>query len=355
MGHIWGKYFPMKRTLLSWSCALALVSLGAPAQAQVTPPPTPAQPAAPVAAPPEETYLLGRTYKVETQQGTTFTGSLVSMSLTTLEFNAAELGNIKLERTQIRLAELQRPTEAGVKPGYYDIGNGNRLFFAPTGRGLRKGEATLQDVSVYLLGINYGITDNFSMGGYVSLLPGVDLSDQLLVLTPKFSFPVSEKVHVGAGLMYMRVPTIDSNSKSVGAGIGYGAITYGGADNNMTFGLGYGFVQGDIGSTPIIQVGGQTRVSRKISVISENYIVADSRAGFGGLYGIKINWRRTSLGLGAAYAYTFGYEETTTYTSYNPNGAPFTQTQTQHMGGNGGTTYILPVYYDFTFRFGKVK
>lgn len=348
-----GKYFPMKRTLLPWPFALALILLGAPAQAQVAPPTPPA--ARPV--PFEETYLLGRTYKVETQQNTSFTGLLVSMSLTTLEFNAAELGSIRLDRTQIRRADLQRVTEAGVKPNYYDIGNGNRLFFAPTGRGLRKGEATLQDVSVYLLGLNYGITNNFSLGGYVSLVPGVALSDQLLVLTPKFSFPVSEKVHVGAGLLYVRVPTFDGNSisNSVGAGIGYGVVTYGSADDNVTVGLGYGFVQGDIGATPIIQVGGQKRVSRKISLISENYIAANSRGGLGGLYGIKINWRRTSLGLGAAYAYIFGYDNTKTYTYYDNNGMSITTTQTQYVNGGGGLTYILPVYYDFTFRFGKVK
>lgn len=351
-----GKYFPMKRTLLPWPFALALILLGAPAQAQVALPTPPAQPAAPAILP-EETYLLGRTYEVDTQQGTSFTGRLVSLSLTTLEFNAAELGSIRLDRTQIRRADLQRVTKVDVKPGYYDIGNGNRLFFAPTGRGLRKGEATLQDVSVYLLGLNYGITDNFSLGGYVSLVPGVALSDQLLVLTPKFSFPVSEKVHVGAGLLYVRLPTFDRNSSSnsVGAGIGYGAITYGSADDNVTFGLGYGFVQGDIGSTPIIQVGGQKRVSRKISLISENYIVANSRGGLGGLYGIKINWRRTSLGLGAAYAYIFGYDKTNTYTYYDNNGVPTTTTQTQYVDGGGGSTYIVPVYCDFTFRFGKVK
>ena len=351
-----GKHFPMKRTLLPWPFALALILLGAPAQAQVAPPTPPAQPAAPAILS-EETYLLGRTYEVETQQGTTFTGRLVSMSLTTLEFNAAELGSIRLDRTQIRRADLQRVTETGVKPGYYDIGNGNRLFFAPTGRGLRKGEATLQDVSVYLLGVNYGITDNFSLGGYVSLVPGVALSDQLLVLTPKFSFPISEKVHVGAGLLYVRAPTFNRNSSSnsVGAGIGYGAMTYGSADDNVTFGLGYGFVQGDIGSTPIIQVGGQKRVSRKISLISENYIVANSRGWLGGLYGIKINWRRTSLGLGAAYAYIFGYDKTNTYTYYDNNGVPTTTTQTQYVDGGGGSTYIVPVYCDFTFRFGKVK
>ena len=304
------------------------------APATATVPVTAAAATTAVAADP---FLLGRTYRVETMQGTIFTGMLVSMSLTSLEFDAKELGHLTLERGQIRRADLQGALPPTTKAGYYDIGNGNRLFFAPTGRGLRKGEGTLQDVDVYFLGLNYGITDNFSVGGYLSVVPGLDISDQLLVFTPKLSFPVSEKVSFGAGLLYLRVP---NNNSSVGAGIGYGALTYGSADNNLTVGLGYGFVQGSIGNTPILQVGGQTRVSRRISLISENYIIADSQAGMAGLYGLKFNWRRTSLGVAGGYLYLFNREpDPYSYNSLNQQ--------------NFYTSYIVPVYVDFTFRFGK--
>ncbi|WP_051718892.1 hypothetical protein [Hymenobacter sp. IS2118] len=241
----------------------------------------------------------------------------------------------------------------GSKPGYFDIGNGNRLFFAPTGRGLRKGENVLQAVNLYLIGGNFGITDNISLGGYVSLIPGIGLDNQFLVLTPKVSFPVSEKVHVGGGALYVRIPDFDGSlDRSYGAGIVYGAATYGSADDNVTLGLGYGFFEGDVGSTPIVQIGAQKRVSRRISLISENYIIADAQAGMGGLYGIKINWRRTSLGLGAAYVATFPHDETETYSYYN--GTQYvTTTQTTRRGGDFVSTYIIPVYYDFSFRFGK--
>ena len=341
----------MKRTLPPFFFALAL--LAAPALAQVAP--TAPAAAAPVAAPalPNETYLLGRTYQVETQQGTAFTGRLVGMSLTALDFDVPELGAIKLERSQIRRADLQGPAAAGLKPGYFDIGNGNRLFFAPTGRGLRRGENTLQAISLYFVGGNFGITDNISLGGYLSVIPGIGLGNQFVMLTPKVSFPVSEKLHVGAGALYLRIPDFDGAlDRSYGAGILYGAATYGSADNNVTAGLGYGFFEGEIGSTPILQLGGQTRVSRRVSLISENYIILDSKAGMGGLYGIKINWPRTSLGLGAAYGYAFPHEKIETYTYYNGS-QNVTVTQTTQQGGQGFSTYIIPAYIDFTFRFGK--
>ena len=307
-------------------------------------PATTAPAAAPVGATAAtDEFLLGRSYRVETVQGTSFTGTLFSMSLTSLEFDAQELGRITLERGQIRRAELQGPVAVGVsgaKPGYFDIGNGSRLFFAPTGRGLRRGENTLQTVSLYLLGVNFGITDNFSLGGYVSVVPGTSPADQFLLLTPKVNFPIREKLNVGAGLLYVRVPDFDSNGNSRSAGIGYGALTFGGADSNFTLGLGYGFTGGNNRSAPVMLLGGQTRVSRRISLVSENYIIADSEAGMAGLYGIKVNWRRTSLGLGALYV--IKYNSRDYYSGGLNNGGP-----------SGFTTYIVPVYYDFTFRFGK--
>ncbi len=362
----------MKHFLLPLFALLALA--GRAVQAQTMPPVLNAPPTAPPlpapASPPPaatlpantaadapNTYLLGRMYRVETQQGTTFTGTLVSINLKALEFDANELGHITLERSQIRQADLQSPrpaTVAGVtagtsKAGYYDIGNGNRLFFAPTARGLRQGEAVLQDVDVYLVGINYGITNNLSLGGYVSVFPGTGLDNQFIAFTPKLSYPIGNKLHAGFGLLYVRVPSFDSNSSGVGAGIGYGAITYGSADNNITAGLGYGFVEGEIGSTPIIQIGAQTRVSRLMSLVSENYIVADHAAGMAGLYGVKFNWRRTSLGLGALYYYEFEHTEPGGYYTssgqYVPTG--------QSTGGQFYSTRIVPVYADFSFRFGK--
>ena len=345
----------MKKTLLYCLPFLALAGVSVQVQAQNTPPVLGTPPAAPAAVPAStapvatDDYLLGRTYRVETTQGATFTGVLVSMSLSRLEFDTNELGRVNLERTQLRQADLQGPLQARTKPGYYDIGNGNRLFFAPTARGLRKGENSLQVISLYLVGGNFGITDNFSLGGYVSVIPGIGISNQFLLLTPKVSVPVSNKLHVGGGALYLRIPTFDGAlDQSYGAGILYGATTYGSADDNVTAGLGYGFFQGEIGSTPILLVGGQKRVSRRIALISENYIIADSRAGMGGFYGIKINWPRTSLGLGAAYVYTFPYDETDTYY----NGSQFV-TSTYRAGGNVFSSYVIPVYIDFTFRFGK--
>ncbi|RIY12909.1 hypothetical protein D0T11_04060 [Hymenobacter rubripertinctus] len=287
-----------------------------------------AAPAAPVAGVEAAADSVGRRFRVTLRTGTAFDGEMTARRPRQLEFLTKDLGVVLVERANIlRLQELN--SELAKRPAnWYDIGNGSRLFFAPTAWGLREGEGYLQDISLYFLGANYGITDNFSMGGMVSMLPGLPLRNQFLALTPKFSAQIAEKWHVGVGALYLRVPDFDLTDTSYGVGLLYGTATYGSADNNLTAGLGYGFAGGNIGSTPVLQLGGQKRISRRVSLITENYIIANSSAGMGGLYGAKINWKRTSLGLAAAYV--IPYE-----------------------GDYAVSSYVVPVFIDFTFRFGK--
>ena len=333
---------------------LALATVPALAQQQTLPSGPPQLPPSTQVAPPTGPELqLGHTYRVETAQGTTFTGQLISISLTDAEFDSPEIGRISLPREQIRRAADQNPAAPGVRSrsSYFDIGNGSRLFFAPTGRGLRKGEGSLQSVNLFLAGVNYGITDNISMGGYITLLPGLGINNQLMALTPKVSFQVNEKWHAGLGALYLRIPDFGSNSdRAYGAGIVYGAGTYGSADDNVTVGAGYGFFEDEIGSTPIIQIGGQKRVSRRISLISENYIIADKQAGMAGLYGLKINWTRLNLGIASMYAYAYPHDET--YYIYNPN-TGLNEPYTERVSGEFFSLYIIPVYLDLSYRFGK--
>ena len=56
-------------------------------------------------------------------------------------------------------------------------------------------------------------------------------------------------------------------------GIGYGVGTFGDGDASATIGLGYGFAGGDIQSKPVAMVGGEARVSRRIALVTENYLL----------------------------------------------------------------------------------
>ncbi|MCR5888440.1 hypothetical protein LRS06_11810 [Hymenobacter sp. J193] len=284
---------------------------------------------------PALTDSVGRVYRVVLRSGTTFAGTLRAVRPQELEFTTDKPGAVLIARSQIvsmQLVPAVEAIDAQRHPGWGYVGNGTRVFFAPTARGLRAGEGYAQTIDVLLLGANYGITDNFSFGVLFSALPGIGLGNQLFAITPKISVPIQQDLHVGAGVLYMRVPNFDySNSTSYGAGIAYGLSTYGSADNNLTLGLGYGFSGGGndqgFGKSPVVVLSGATRVSKRLSLMSENYLITSGSGGLGGLYGVRLNWPRTTLGIGSFYI------------------APF--------DSEGAFGYLYPVYLDLSLRFGK--
>ncbi|WP_324674504.1 hypothetical protein [Hymenobacter sp. GOD-10R] len=252
---------------------------------------------------------IGSTYSVELLSGNSFIGVLLARRDNELDFSTKDLGRVTIQKSNIQ--RLQLLSGAQISRGWEPLGNGTRIFFAPTARTLRKGEGYVQDIDIFFLGANYGITDNISVGALIPLLPGVGLN--AFALTPKVGFPVSEKLHVGGGVLY-------ANIFGSSGGLGYGLGTYGTADNNLTLGLGYGFASGDLSSSPIVVVGGATRISRRISLLDETYIFD---GGFAGLFGLRVAATRLSGSLGFLYG-----------------------------TGVGG---IYPVYAEVAYRFGKAR
>ena len=254
--------------------------------------------------------LPGRSYNVELRSGTVFIGVLQTASSETLEFSTKDLGVVRVQRADLKRLELLTVSQAS--KGYADVGNGTRLFFAPTARNLRRGEGYLQDIEIYLLGVNYGITDNISVGALVPIIPG--LGATVFAFTPKVSAALTDKFSMGAGVLYAR-------AFGYGGGIGYGVATYGTADDNVTMGLGYGFADGfEETSSPVVLLGGAKRVSRNISLLNETYIVS---GGFAGLLGARLHGGRYGGSLGFIYG--------------------------SEIGG------IYPAYLELTYRFGKHK
>jgi len=264
--------------------------------------------------------VIGQVYSVETIGGTQFSGVLRDATDQTLTFETKELGLITVQRVNLRQLMSQTPEQA--RRGFDYVGNGTRMFIAPTARNLYQGEGYVQALNIFLLGINYGLTDNISVGLLMPVVPFLGVP--ALAITPKVSVPVSDKLHVGAGVLYGFATGIAGGSGS--AGVGYGLATYGSADTNVTLGLGYGFGSDGIGSTPVGVIGANLRLSRLFSLVNETYI-ADfgSNGGFGGLAGFRYASPRFSGSLGALY-----------YTVRNDSG-------------------IYPAYLDVAYRFGKIK
>ena len=292
---------------------------GAPQPNQPLPTPRTAElPTAEVIGHPGE--IIGQNYSVETVGGTLFNGTLRDATELALTFETRELGLVTIQRVSMRQLTAQTPDQ--VRRGFDYVGNGTRMFIAPTARNLHQGEGEIQVIDIFLTGINYGVTDNISVGVLVPIIPVVGVP--FVAVTPKVSVPLSNKLRVGAGVLYGFATGIDGSSGS--GGVGYGLATYGSADTNLTFGLGYGLGSNGVGGSPVGVIGANVRVSRLFSLVNETYLANfDANGGFGGLAGVRYASPRFSGSLGVLY-----------YTSRNAGG-------------------VYPAYLDVAYRFGKVK
>lgn len=325
----------MLPVLRSLSIGFGLACFTLPALAQQPAPATspPVLEAAPLTAPPSVPgEIIGQTYTVEVKSGTAVVGTLTAATAEELSFQTKDLGVLVLKRANIRQLTLLTPEQA--RRGFDYQGNGNRLFFAPTARNLRRGEGTVQTIDIFLLGVNYGITDNISMGALFTWIPEAG-SDNFFALTPKVSIPVREQVRLGAGALVV----LRSGSNFT---LAYANGTYGSADNNLTAGVGYAFVQGQYVNTPVFIVGGATRVSRRLSLLNETYILNvkdsyDNATFIGGIAGVRISGQRLSGSLGLMYGFS-------SYTNVRSGGGG------DSFSGGGA----LP-FAEATYRFGRVK
>jgi len=189
---------------------------------------------------------------------------ILAVNADTVSFQS-QAGTIQLSAGAIRA--IKEISTDDLREGEYWFPNPNytRLFFAPTGQMLKKGEGYFSDYELFFPGFAYGLTDNVSIGGGVSLFPA-DVEEQVYYLTPKVGISVSDKVHLAAGMLF-------AGTQGGTGGIYYGVGTFGDGNASVTLGGGYGFAGGKIESKPVGMLGGEWRVARRIGLVTENYLL----------------------------------------------------------------------------------
>jgi hypothetical protein len=167
--------------------------------------------------------------------------------------------------------------------------NRTRLFFAPTARMLEAGEGYYSNTYLFLQNFVAGASDRLTLGGGFSVLPSDDfLSNNVYYLTPKFGVYNTPGTNAAVGALIGFVPTGEGHS----FGILYGVATQGDADGSVTAGLGYGYTDGRMSNSPIFMLGGATRVSRRMALVTENYGYPGNGAVFS--YGVRFMGEKLS-------------------------------------------------------------
>jgi len=144
----------------------------------------------------------------------------------------------------------------------------SRYFFAPSAFNLKKGELYYNAVYFVLHDIQYGVSDNFSMG------IGTSIAGMPLYLTPKLSFHLNEKNALGIG----DLPMFGTWGTNFMGNLAYGVYTRGDVNGNFTIGAGHLWTNKNeitnSTSSLVMNVSALGRISRYIFFLTENYIMS---------------------------------------------------------------------------------
>jgi len=200
----------------------------------------------------------------------------------------------------IPLADVKGISQAKgtVEEGEYwpEDPNRTRLFFGPTARTIPKGQGYFAVYEIVMPFLGFGITDNFILAGGTPLFFGGGGSRPFW-LAPKLRVLNSEKTQGALGVLAVAVD--DENF-----GLLYGVVTHGTSKSSFSVGVGYGYANGDLADTPAVMVGAETRTSRGLKLVTENYLFP----GGTGLisFGPRFFGRKLSADIGLAVPLGFG-------------------------------------------------
>jgi len=226
---------------------------------------------------------------------------LISEDENQIVIRTTSLGDVTILRTNIKHLTIVK--EGQIRNGKFWFPNphSTRYLFAPNAFGLPKGEGYYQNVWIFFNNVNYGITNNFSMGAGIVPMFLFGVSETPIWLLPKVSIPVSgEKFHLAAGAMIGGVVGVGSTF----GGLLYGMGTYGDRNRNMSVGLGYALADGEISSSPVLTVAGMYRATDTIYYLTENYLFINS--GGYGIASIGIRWAPENFAVDFSLMRPFG-------------------------------------------------
>jgi len=206
-------------------------------------------------------------YEVRLADGSTIIGRVIAADSVRVTLETISAVRVELPRAQIISL---RPSRGKVQKGelWTEDPNTSRLFFGPTARTVRRGQGYFGVYQLLFPYLAYGVTDDFTVAGGTPVFPGI--IGEAFYVAPKARIFATEKTQIGLGVLAFFV-TRDVDEGPFG--IGYAVGTFGGNDNAVTAGAGLGFLGGDIASKPAFLLGGETRISSRLKLITENYLV----------------------------------------------------------------------------------
>jgi hypothetical protein len=230
---------------------------------------------------------------VRLKDGSTVVGRLARQTPDSVELTTSA-GRLTLSRSAI--VSLRSVSNTSLHDGAYWAPNPHdtRLFFGPTGRTLDRGEGYFSDFELLFLNASWGVTDRFMLGGGLSVFPSTDFSNNVFYLTPKVALVRGESFNLSAGALLGFAGHANGS-----AGLLFLTGSNGSRDNAVTYGVGWAYFNEKVNGDATLMLGGTLRVSRRVSLMTEDYFFTGSNGGYMlPMYGFRFLAEKISADLG---------------------------------------------------------
>ena len=239
-------------------------------------------------------------YAVTLSNATTLIGRVTLVSADSVRVVSAAM-TATVARREVRSVRAYPATALHDGVLWPENPHATRLLFAPTAIPLRRGEGYVADFWIFFASAATGVTDRFTLGAGMSLLPLDNFGDNIFYALPKYTVVSQPRLKVALGALMASVPwtrSDDGNRRRQSLGILYGVATTGSPESNLTLGAGWGYVGGTLANKPVLTVGGQHRATKRIALISENWFVPfDNDVGGFVSYGVRMLGEKIAVDL----------------------------------------------------------
>ena len=213
----------------------------------------------------EPTMISDTVYVIELEDNSTLYGYIISRGQDALSIRTVAGLTIEIDAFLVR--SITEASGQLVDGEYWsEDPNNTRLFFAPTSRPVVNGACYVGTYMIILPFAGCGLGDRFTIAGGAPILFG---KLKPFYIAPKLTLLQTENLGLAVGSLAFA--GFDDDSDVVG--IAFGVATFGSSDRALTTGLGFGYAGSDFASDPVLMLGGETRLSRRVKLVTENYIV----------------------------------------------------------------------------------
>jgi hypothetical protein len=244
---------------------------------------------------------ISKTYQFTLKDGSVVTGKIVSISENEITISSGTMGEVRLKKININTMTQVSSINEKVSGIWFPNPNPSRYLLSNSAIPLEKNSGYYQNTWIFLNSFSYAFTNNLSISGGFEIfsLLAKEEGPYAFYINPKISFKAADNFYAGGSVLYAN--TFKTVSEFGGLGTFNFFATYGNNNNNITAALGWGWADGGFSSKPLVTISGMARLSKRIALVSENWLIpgVDNDSGYYGIisYGVRFLGEKTSIDL----------------------------------------------------------